>query len=330
MRATGSRSSRRAASAASAARRASPSGAVAFDRQRGVIEAERVAGQQARVELGRVEAGLRGSVGQRAARLRRRVHVPRVERAASIAFGRQQLGLMVGDQRVDDLAQRLALHHLRQVVERQVDAVVGDAALREVVGADALGAVARADLVLALGGARLVALGLLGVVELGAQHRHRLGAVLVLRALLLHHHDDAARHVGDADRGFGLVDVLAAGALRSHGVDLEVVRLDLDVDVLDLGQHRDGRGRGVDAALRLGVGHALDAVHAGLELQPGERPAAPDLGDDFLEAALGALGEGEDFGLSSPAARQNARTCGTGRRRTARPRRRRCRRGFRR
>ncbi len=65
-----------------------------------------------------------------------------IERTASGAFGRQQLGLMLGDQRVDDLAQRLALHHLGQIVERQIDAVVGDAALREIVGADALGAVA--------------------------------------------------------------------------------------------------------------------------------------------------------------------------------------------
>ncbi len=39
----------------------------------------------------------------------------------------QQRGLMLGHQRVDDLAERLALDHLRQLVERQIDAVVGDA-----------------------------------------------------------------------------------------------------------------------------------------------------------------------------------------------------------
>jgi hypothetical protein len=43
--------------------------------------------------------------------------------------------------------------------------------------------------------------------------------------------------------------------------------VDVDVDVLDLGQDRDGAGRGVDAALRLGVRHALHAVHARFELQ---------------------------------------------------------------
>src|SRR4029079_11587190 len=53
----------------------------------------------------------------------------------------QQLGLMLGYQRIDDLAQCLALDHLRQLVEREVDAVVADAALWKIVGADALGAV---------------------------------------------------------------------------------------------------------------------------------------------------------------------------------------------
>ena len=49
---------------------------------------------------------------------------------------------MLGDQCIDDFAQAFALHHLGQIVERQIDAVVGDAPLRKVVGTDALGAVA--------------------------------------------------------------------------------------------------------------------------------------------------------------------------------------------
>src|SRR5207344_3160230 len=61
-------------------------------------------------------------------------------------------GLMFGRQRVDQFAQRFARDDLRQLVERQVDAVIGDAALREVIGADALAAVAGADLFLAIGG----------------------------------------------------------------------------------------------------------------------------------------------------------------------------------
>ena len=49
-------------------------------------------------------------------------------------------------ERVDQLVERVARHDLVELVEGQVDAVVGHPALREVVGADALGAVARADL----------------------------------------------------------------------------------------------------------------------------------------------------------------------------------------
>ena len=42
--------------------------------------------------------------------------------------------------------------------------------------------------------------------------------------------------MGDADRGVGFVDVLAAGAAGAVGVDAEVALVDLDVDVL--GQER--------------------------------------------------------------------------------------------
>src|SRR5262249_56338437 len=76
---------------------------------------------------------------------------------------------VIGDQGVDDLVQRAPFHHLVELVEREVDAMVGDAALGEIVGADAFAAVAAADLALAVGGARLVAALALGVVQAGAQ-----------------------------------------------------------------------------------------------------------------------------------------------------------------
>src|SRR5581483_12129088 len=101
-------------------------------------------------------------------------------------------------------------------------------------------------------------------------------------ALLLHGDDDAARYMRNADGGLGLVDVLAAGAAGAHGVDLQVGVVDLDVDVLGLGQHRNGGGRGVDAALRFGIGDALHAMHAGLEFHLRESAAAFDHCDDFL------------------------------------------------
>ena len=64
-------------------------------------------------------------------------------------------------------------------------------------------------------------------------------------------------------------------------------------------QHGDGRRRSVDAPLRLGLRHALDAMHARFEFQPREDAAALDLGDDFLEAAERAFARRDD--LDAPA-----------------------------
>ena len=138
--------------------------------------------------------------------------------------------------------------------------------------------------------------GLLGVVELGAQHRHRLGAVLVLRALLLHQHDDAARHVGDADRRLGLVDVLAAGA-RDRMVS--ILRSSSLISMST--SSTSGSTATVAAEVWMRPCASVSGTRCTrctpeLELQPGERPAAADLGDDFLEAALGAFGGGKNLG----------------------------------
>ena len=87
-------------------------------------------------------------------------------------------------QGVEQLVQ-IARHHRFQPVQRQVDAVVGHASLREVVGADALGAVAAADLQAARGGLRRGLLLLLRRQQPGLQQGHRPRTVLVLRALVL-------------------------------------------------------------------------------------------------------------------------------------------------
>src|SRR5690242_18066230 len=89
-------------------------------------------------------------------------------------------GLVFGDQRIDDFGERFALENLRQLVKRQIDAVVRNPALRIIVGADAFGAVAGPDLAAPLGGPRRVLLLPLEVVEPGPQHGERLGAVAVL------------------------------------------------------------------------------------------------------------------------------------------------------
>ncbi len=74
--------------------------------------------------------------------------------------------------------------------------------------------------------------------------------------------------MGDPDRGVGGVDALPAGPRAPVHVDAQVVLVDRDVDLLGFGEHEHTRRRGVDAALRLGGGNPLHAVHAALVLQP--------------------------------------------------------------
>src|SRR3972149_2340662 len=58
------------------------------------------------------------------------------------------LGLVLGGKRAGQLG-KVAIHDVLDLVQREVDAVIGHASLREIVGADALGAVAAADQALA-------------------------------------------------------------------------------------------------------------------------------------------------------------------------------------
>src|SRR3989441_10768783 len=93
----------------------------------------------------------------------------------------------------------IAVEHRLRVAGLDAGAQVLDARLVEHVAADL---VAPADVGLLLLELRLLgaALAKLGFVELRFQHRHRLGAVAVLRAVVLALHDDAAGQVRDAHR----------------------------------------------------------------------------------------------------------------------------------
>src|ERR1700704_3073830 len=58
--------------------------------------------------------------------------------------GSELFGLMLGEQRLCKLRE-VAVHDVVDLIEREPDAMIGHPPLREIVGADALGAVARAD-----------------------------------------------------------------------------------------------------------------------------------------------------------------------------------------
>jgi len=84
------------------------------------------------------------------------------------------------------------------------------------------------------------------------------------------------------DISIGGVGVLAAGARGARRVDPDVLGLDLDVDLLGLGQDGHGRRRGVDAPARLGRRHPLHAVHARFIFELRVRALAANFKDHFL------------------------------------------------
>src|SRR5262249_56252533 len=83
-----------------------------------------------------------------------------------------------------------------------------------------------------LGGGRLLGQLQFPLVEPRAQHLPSLRPVAVLGTVVLAHHRDVGRDVGEADRRLRLVHVLPAGAAGAHGVDAHVRLLDVDVDAI--------------------------------------------------------------------------------------------------
>src|SRR6185436_12389851 len=190
---------------------------------------------------------------------------------------------------------------LVEAVHGVLDAVVGEAVLGEVVGADLLCALAGADLrAPRRGDLRLLALAL-RLVQPRAEDPHRLLLVLELRLLVLHRDDDPGRQVRDPDGRVGGVDRLAAGARRAVHVDFQLLVLDLDLDVLGLRHHRDGRGRRVDPPLRLRRRDTLDAVRAALPLEHGERAVPLHREDGLLDASALVLAPGQGLRAKAPA-----------------------------
>src|SRR6185295_3402862 len=94
------------------------------------------------------------------------------------------LALVMSNERVEDRV-HLAFHHEIELMERETDAVIAHAILREVVGADLLAAVARSHHALALGAEGRLLFFQLQLVQPGTQHALRLGAIFYLRFFVL-------------------------------------------------------------------------------------------------------------------------------------------------
>src|SRR5688500_6422302 len=179
--------------------------------------------------------------------------------------------------------------------------MIGQAILREIVGADLLRAITGFDHAAALVALGVVLLMLLDVEQPALQDLHRLGAVLQLAALVLTFDDDAARHVRDLHRAIGSVHALSARAARGRDVDLEIALVDRELDVFGIVQDGDGRRRSVNAALRLGRAYALHSMDAALVLQTRVDAVARDQGDELLQPARLGLARAQDFEAPAPA-----------------------------
>src|SRR5262249_3776253 len=145
---------------------------------------------------------------------------------ASAVDHRQSRRLIFGEDRIDDLVERLAAHHLVDLVKGQVDPMIGDPALRKIVGADALRSVAAAALPLSPGGTGAGAGLPLHLVKTRAQNLERSRLVLVLGFLVLLNDNEPGRQMGNPYSAVGRVDRLAARTARPKDVDAQILLVD--------------------------------------------------------------------------------------------------------
>src|SRR5918997_2325232 len=168
--------------------------------------------------------------------------------------------------------------------------MVGDAALREVVGADLRRTVAGADLGQTHRAFLLLALAHLPFEEAAPQDPHRLLLVLELALLVLARNDEAGGLVRDPDRRIRRVYALTTRRTRTVNIDLKVILRDLDFHLFGLRQHGYCYRRGVDTALALGFGYSLDPVSTALVFEHRVGPVAVDLDYDlFIAPDLGRV-----------------------------------------
>ena len=110
--------------------------------------------------------------------------------------------------------------------------------------------------------------------------------------------------MGEPDRRVGLVDVLAAGALRPERVDADVVPVEFDLDVVtDLRQDLDEGERRLPPLLGIERADSDQPVDATLGTQPAVRRPPVDLDGGALEPGLLAFLLVDDLGLEPMALR---------------------------
>ena len=127
-----------------------------------------------------------------------------------------------------------------------------------------------------------------------------MGTILVLRALALALHDNAARHVRDPHRAVGLVDVLTTSTRRAIGVDAQILIVDLDLDLVVNDRVNPDRGKArVAAIVRIEWRNAHKAMNAALRFEPAISIGAVDANRRRFDPGLLAAAFLEPFDLVS-------------------------------
>ena len=143
----------------------------------------------------------------------------------------EPLGLEVSAEGFDDWVEA-AVEERVELMERQPDAVIGEAVLGKVVGANLLATLASADHRVALLGDGLALLLLLHLEQAAAQHLQGPLPVLDLRLLVLAGNDQARRQMSDAHGGVGSVDRLAAGTRLAERVHADFLGVNDNVHLV--------------------------------------------------------------------------------------------------
>src|ERR1700734_1834970 len=120
-----------------------------------------------------------------------------IESLGCFALLFQLLALIVVGERREQRVQP-AFHYQIELVQGQADAMIGDAILREVVGADFFATIARTHHALPLGADRLLLLFEFDFVEPRPQYPLGLGTILDLRFFVLAGDDQTRRQVREA------------------------------------------------------------------------------------------------------------------------------------
>src|SRR5215831_19108066 len=170
-------------------------------------------------------------------------------------------------------------------MDGEADAVICQAVLREVVGADLLAAVAGLYHRASLFGERFLLLLHLDLVQTGPEHAHAFFAVLDLGFFVLATDHGVGRNVRDADGGVRRIHRLTARARGAKRVDAQIFRFDFDIDIFGFRQHCDSDGGSVNPSLLLGGGDPLYTVNSAFIFQLRVHAVAFDDRNDFFQTA---------------------------------------------